>query len=245
MGQAMSPLSRRLWAAGIVGGVCAIVVLAVLVLKYGRFDPSPPSLEKNPNPAIPGELLFVDEDGCVVRALASGESRSRVDCPGAGIWGVSWIDREKIAIGLASAADSGRPTWTEFDLATGSERDTGIIADYSWGTPRTESPQGEQVVIEEDGGVILVAGVVRTKIASFEVPRHRQPQLVTWSPDGEWMLLTYWVERDEARELWILSKDGRTKGTIARLDAFGPVGASWWIDGRGYLPAIGGLPAGR
>lgn len=59
------------------------------------------------------------------------------------------------------------------------------------------------------------------------------------------MLLTYWAQRDERRELWILSKDGQTKGTLARMTSWAPLTASWWIDGAGYLPAVDGLPAGR
>lgn len=245
MGSNSGKLARRLWAAGTIAGVTAALVLVVLVFKFGRYDPSPPSLERNPNPAIPGEILFIDGDGCIVRARASGESRSRVSCPGLDTWKVSWVDQDTIARVSADRPRPGEPTWTELDLATGEEHDTGIAAGNFEGKRGAESPQGERVVIEEDGDVILVSGVERTEIASFEVPRHGQPQLVTWSPDGAWMLLTYWAQRDERRELWILSKDGQTKGTLARMTSWAPLTASWWIDGAGYLPAVDGLPAGR
>ncbi len=244
MGPATSPLTRRLWAAGILAGVGAALVLVVLVLKFGRYDPSPPSLEKNPNPAIPGEIIFLDGDGCIVRAPASGESRSRVHCPGQGVYGLSWVDRDTIA--FVDTYKSGPPAWIEYDLATGEKRDTGITAEFSGPVRGGESPQGEQVVIEEDGDVILVAGTERTKIAQFEVPRYNQPILVTWSPDGAWLLLGYWARRDETWELWILGKDGKTKGTLTRSgNAWGSSAASWWIDGFGYLPEVRGLPAGR
>lgn len=242
MGSTTSPLTKRLWAAGILAGVGAALVLVVLVLKFGRYEPSPPSLQKHPNPSIPGEILFLDSDGCIVRALASGESRSRLDCPGLGTYAVSWVDGDTIAFsGMSSSSD--RPTWHEYDLATGQSRDTGFPAEPMGPRESLESPRGERVTIENDGDVILVAGTTRTKIASFDVPEYHVPSLITWAPDGDWLLLGYWSSRDETHEFWILSRDGKTRGTLARSRGWGSSAASWWVDGHGYLPRVNGLPA--
>ena len=46
-------MRQRAYVAGILGGVAALLVLVVVVLQFGRYDPSPPSLQENPNPAIP------------------------------------------------------------------------------------------------------------------------------------------------------------------------------------------------
>src|SRR5688572_13896657 len=82
--------------AGLVG----LVAVALAVFQFGRENPSPPSLTKNPNPAIPGELLYRNEDNCLVRAKASGESSEQIYCgepvPGKGGGNAIWIDERTI-----------------------------------------------------------------------------------------------------------------------------------------------------
>ena len=216
----------RLYVAAVFAGVAAIAVLSVLILGPGHFDPSPPSLRENPVPRIPGEILYVDRDGCIIRAMASGESREQVTCSGRDLNTVSWID--ETTIGYASFGP-GRPVWTELNLATGRTTLTDRYPQRE--PPNPVSVKGERIDYDRDGSVYRVTNGDRTKIFDFEGPKHHQPSLVTWSPDGEWLLLRY---RDE---LWIVSRDGRVQGTLARTREWAQ-DASWRIEGIGYLPKI-------
>ena len=227
-------MRSRLYVAAIFAGVAAVAVLVVVVFVAGRFDPSPPSLVDRPVPSIPGEILYVDDDGCIVRARASGERRERVKCIGDALSIVAWVDADTIGYAV------GRPDqgWVELDLATGEERTVDAFARP--GPPDPVSPRGERVEITDDGSVYRLTGGERTKIFDFDGPEHRRPWLVTWSPDGEWVLLRY------NDELWIVSRDGSVKGTLAQTRPW-PSEGSWWIDGHGYRPSVvllqsGGVP---
>jgi hypothetical protein len=215
----------RLYVAAVFVGVAAVVVLVVVVFLAGRFDPSPPSLVDRPVVAIPGEILYVDDDGCIIRARASGERRERVKCIGDALSIVTWVDADTIGYGM------GRPdqAWVELDLATGEERFSDAFARP--GPPDPVSPRGERIDIDADGSVYRLSGAERTKIFDFDGPEHQRPWFVTWSPDGEWILLRY---KDE---LWIVSRNGSVKGTLASTRPW-PNEGSWWIDGHGYRPAV-------
>ncbi|MGD9889774.1 MAG: hypothetical protein AB7R89_14530 [Dehalococcoidia bacterium] len=225
-------MTARLAVAGVIAGVAAVLVLVVVVVIAGRFDPSPPSLQRHSVPAIPGEILYVDTDGCIVRARASGESRERVTCVTDEPAAVAWVDADTIGF-LA-----GRPgqTWTELDLKTGEERLTALYPQHQ--PPNAESVRGEGIDIDDDGSVYRVNGDERTRIFDFDGPEHRRPQFVTWSPDGDWILLRY------EEELWIVSRDGSIRGTLASTRPF-PYEGSWWIDGHGSLPRLDLQPSGR
>lgn len=226
----------RLLAAAVILAVAALALLVVFVFAFGRHDPSPPSLEKHPNAGIPGELVFVDDDGCIVRAAASGLSREQVYCLPDNVGGpIAWIDDHTVGIVIY---DQRGAVLHEVDLQTKVERDTGRIV--APGKVPIDSGlvsvNGESVSVDKDGAVFVVKAGVRTKIADFDVSEYNGPQPVLWSPDGEWMVLQYYPRNSERGvEFWILSRDGRTAGTIA-TNARGQ-GVSWRIDGVGITPA--------
>jgi len=237
MGPENGSLRGRLWAAAIVAGVAAIVVLVVLVFKFGRYDPSPPSLVEHPNDAIPGEIIYIDREGCIQRAAASGATRSQVYCPVGGVLAVTWVDRKTIA--FADFKGSGSGTWTKVDLETRQTTETGINPQRI--EPSPVSSKGERVAVSPKGDVVISSGGSQTTIARFDVPEYRAPTLATWSPDGEWLLLAYWSQRGDGQELWVLSRDGATRGTLAGGQTLGPFSVSWWIDGSGYWPEVNEL----
>lgn len=218
-------MKTRLTVAGIIAGVAAVLVLVVIVVIAGRFDPSPPSLQSRPVPAIPGDILYVDQDGCIIRARASGETRERVTCVTDGPNAISWVDGD--TIGFASGRFG--QAWTELDLQTGDERTSGLSPQRQ--PPNVVSVRGEHIDIDGEGSVYRIDGGERTKLFDFDGPRSRRPQFVTWSPDGDWILLRY------EEELWIISRDGSIQGTLASTRPW-PNESSWWIDGHGYLPRI-------
>lgn len=219
-------MKTRAYVALIFAAVAAVAILVIVLLGIGRFDPSPPSLRSRPVPAIPGEILYVDADGCIIRARASGESREAVICPGPDTSIVSWIDGETIGWAEYSA---GQPTWTVLALGT---RTITVSDTYAQPQPSSAvSPRGERAGFDRDGSLYRITDGERTKIFDFDGPEHRQPSLVTWSPDGEWLLLQY------ENALWIVSRDGSVQGTLARTRPWAQ-GASWWIDGIGYLPTV-------
>lgn len=229
-------LRDRMVAASVLAALAALAVVVVLVFAFGRHDPSPPSLSKHPNAAIPGELVFVDNDGCIVRAAASGATREQAYCLPSNVGGpIGWIDDHTVGIVIY---DQRGAVLHELDLKTKTERDTGRIV--SPGKVPIDaggvSVNGESVSVDRDGAVFVVKAGERAKVADFDVAEYGGPQFTTWSPDGEWMVLQYFPRHgDGGSELWILSRDGKTAGTIA-TNARGQ-GVSWRIDGVGITPA--------
>jgi len=61
------------------------------------------------------------------------------------------------------------------------------------------------------------------------------PNPVIWSPDGQWILLHYWG-RSDTTELWIVSRDGAIRGTLA--SHAGGRAAAWYIEGAGSYPPL-------
>jgi hypothetical protein len=236
-------MKQRAVVAAILGGLVAVFVLVVLIIGLGRHDPSPPSLAEKPIPAIPGELLWVDTHGCIVRAAASGATREQVYCPAQSniLGAVTWL--ENGGIGYYSQGAPGA-VLIEIDLVTKQERNTGRILQKSpIGGPSAVSSRGEGVSVESGGDVFVTSGGVRTKIAGFDAP-NGGVQPVTWSPDGAWILFQYYGRDGNGSELWILSRDGQTAGTIA-TGVRDPFGASWRIEGVGVSPALtSAQPAG-
>ena len=73
-------MKTRLYVASVLAGLALLVIMIVVVLNYGRHDPSPPSLRDHPNPAIPGKVIYVDEDQCIRRVPASGGDAEELYC---------------------------------------------------------------------------------------------------------------------------------------------------------------------
>jgi len=236
-------MRTRLYAAGILGGLTVLAVAVFVVFQFGRKDPSPPSLQDHPNPAIPGEVLYLDSTYCFVQAAASGASRTLRACvpgPDSGM-GIYWLADDTAAV---VRYDSRGPVLWEVDLATGQQRDTGKVLTAADGKPspigpgvNKPSPDGAYASTDSDGGLFLIENGVRTEIASFDVPRYHQPVVIGWSPDGKWILLTYMSPRGDRMELWVVSRDGQTKGTLA-TDLAPVSGAAWRMDGLPTQPAV-------
>ncbi len=237
-------MKSRLLVAGVLLGLAAIVVVPLLIFQFGRHDPSPASLTDQPNPAIPGEILYFDEDGCVVRAKASGEDTRVATCDisSSPASFVTWLGPDTIAVAQSNFGKFGPPGGTfavsTLNLRTG-DRGTGKVESSSeltsFGGPQAqESVHGERVSVSPSGEVTILAGTSKTEIADFDVAEYRTPQFLTWSPDGEWMLLSYWD--DDSSELWVLSRNGKTRGTLSS-GLRQPV-ASWYIEGQGAWPKV-------
>ncbi|HET7737767.1 MAG TPA: hypothetical protein VFK32_04265 [Tepidiformaceae bacterium] len=219
----------RLWVAGVIGGLAAMVVLAAVVLKFGIKDPSPPSLVDDPNPEIPGQIAYIARDVCIRLVEASGSQPREVTClsPNTGIGGLIWLDERHIAV--AAFGQSGIE-WTSVDVSNG---DRAPVPSPTPGgaLDNMVSPRGEELFIEWDSGdVFRLEGGDRIRIFDFDGPDNWAPEYVTWSPDGEWVLLRY----GEKGELWIVRRDGSFAGTLTDDVSYG--GATWWIDGLDPLP---------
>ena len=236
----------RLYAVLVIGAVVGVALLVVVIFQFGRHDPSPPSLRSSPNPSIPGAIVYFDRDGCIIRADASGAAHQEVYCQEThGPEFVSWVDANTVAFARFT---SPTPVWVLVDIQTRKATETGSIASqkdsFRFPGPNAVSPLGETVSVDQrDGKVFRIVDGVRIQIADFDVREYGGPNILTWSPDGQWILLQYYPPRnnDGRSELWILSRDGLVRGTLA-TDARGAP-ASWWIDGIGFLPAVEGLPS--
>ncbi|MBA4182087.1 MAG: hypothetical protein C0506_15990, partial [Anaerolinea sp.] len=73
--------------------------------------------------------------------------------------------------------------------------------------------------------------------------KYKVPQFLTWSPDGEWVMLTFWSDGKPGQELWILARDGSIAGTLATAGY--NANPSWYIEGKGVLPKSTLTPVAR
>lgn len=232
----MSETKSRLWVAGTLGAFAVLAVLALMLLQYGRKDPSPPSLRDRPNPAIAGRIVYVDDDWCVWIIEASGASREQLGCTDFTEW-VSWVDAD--TIGYANYAEPGQAHWFEVDIATKEVRDVGTIADWPR-EPSATRPDGVTVHIDYgDGTVYRVDGLERTVLYAADYPDGYAPRALFWSPDGRWLVLQYWPPRADGAEIWIVAEDGSFAGTLATGVRNSVLPASWWMDGLGFAPDTG------
>jgi hypothetical protein len=222
----------RLYVAAVFAAVIGAALLALLVVRLGQDDPSPPSLQDNPRLEIPGALVFIDKKGCISTIDASGENLRQVACPvGQGIQEVTWVKAGQVAY-----RSYGRNTgeWLSIDLATGKESVLGP-GSYAYGNTSVVSSKGEVLIVDRSGDIYVEKNTVTTRIFDFKGSTDEGlPDFVTWSPDGEWVVLRYW--RDN--ELWIIRRDATVAGSLDGLASSGPYGNfSWIIPGVGVAPA--------
>jgi hypothetical protein len=226
-------LRERLFAGGILLGVLLLLGVVGWVFLYGRLDPSPPSLRDNPQPSFPGEVLYVDNDGCIISARASGEEYREITCQRE-IDGVSWLSDGRIVYSTYGFGPA-RYSWFVLDPATGqSERLDSTLSYWEIFNPQPhQSPKGETYSFDGSGDVILVDrdGNLRT-VFEYNGPDGYSPEFRTWSPSGDHLLVYY--GKDE--ELWVIAADGSAAGTLASGVRWNQ--SSWRIDGVGLLPEI-------
>ena len=235
-------MKTRLYVAGTLAGLAALAVAVVVVFAFGRHNPSPPSLSNAPNPAIPGEILYINEDQCFVRAQASGAGEEQLAClpqqffPGS----LYWIDD-----GTAAAIQFGvaGPMLHEIDLRTGQISPGGRPVSIPEKQPPFEpyggsmAPDETYASFDENGTLSLLKDGTRTEIASFDIPRYNQPRGILWSPDSQWILAQYYPRHGNGPELWVISRDGNTRGTLTK-DVWQGEGVAWRIEGVGTQPPL-------
>lgn len=233
-------MKQRAYVAGILGGLAALVVLAIVIVQFGRYDPTPPSLEKHPIAAIPGELVWWDKEGCIMLGAASGANRRELHCPPIDHYGASNLQR----------VDANSVQYYEYSGAPGPQVVT-VFLDSGQVTRTPSSgiskpldgyngvaPDGTSAFSRDDGSIwVTEAGQSQHQIADFDVAKYHAPRIASWSPDSQWMVLIYERPRDnyDQSEIWILSRDGKTSGSLTE-HARGYNGVSWWIEGLGAWP---------
>ncbi len=226
-------MRQRATIAAILGGIAVVFVLAVLVIGPGRHHPSPPSLQDHPNAAIQGELLYVDSNGCIVTTKASGASRDRIHCPSGPnpVQQVVWMEDGSIEY---LRYDNAGPTWIRVDPQTKAETNVGASGGPSTGGWLVAPLNANDEYVEiRDGGEIWVGRTgALAKIRTFDVSDSSRPSMVAWSPDSQWMALQYVSPRSDEAEIWLLSRDGQTAGTLATNLQPTPA-LSWRIEGVG------------
>lgn len=229
---------RERWiAAGLLFAIAATGALVVVVLRFGIENPSPPSLADAPRAAIPGEIVYRSDQHCVTRIEASGATPGREIClPALEFYGeVAWADERTLVV------ISGRSLVT-VDLETGLEIAREDVSQGPVFAPADRSPAGDVAAIDRDGRLQVISGTSTTEVADFDTSGWRL-RVVTWSPDSQWLVLGYVPPRSDRSELWIVSRDGSVKGTLA-VDAWQLVYVSWRIDGVGVTPERSEGPSG-
>ncbi len=221
---------RRLAFGGAVG------VLAVLAASCGAGETPPVGQAGTPAPRSAGDALgtiaFVDDDGCITRvAAATGQATGTPFCAEsrAGITSVSWLDAGSAAFATAEARALG---WRKVTFATG-DVETMLVAEAPRVfiiPPQFYSPRGEQLEVDDTGVVYRAAETGGVRIFP-PAGQDADPstRLVTWSPDGDWVLLSTSTDK----ELWMVGRDGASPRRIA---ASSKGVASW------FMPAVGATP---
>lgn len=231
-------MRQRAYVAAVLGGLALLVVVGVVVLQFGRHNPSPRRLEGNPNTTIPGELIWFNERGCIMRGAASGASRAEVYCSRQP-QSVASLHRIDVRTAAFVEWAGPSPQLVTVDLETREATFKPYAPeDGPKFIPRPSplAPDGAGASVDESGRLVIVVDGVRTQIADFDVAKHGQPQVVTWSPDSQWLVLRYYSRRgDGDAEIWIISRDGRMQGTFAKR-VRGAESVSWWIDGLAPTP---------
>jgi hypothetical protein len=224
-------VKARLAIAGTLAGLAILAAVVVVAFQFGRVDPSPPSLLDRPNPAIPGEILYQEHEGCLVRATASGAGRAEVCSAAVFYYGpFYWVDTETVLV-------FGGQEIIELDLATGETSSAGIPgSQYVYPERPPVSVRGERATAE-GGTLYAVSSGGRQEITSFDVGS-RWIEPVLWSPDGDWLVVQYYPPRGSDSELWIVSRDGETRGTLTD-EAIGSW-VAWRIEGIGATPEYKG-----
>jgi hypothetical protein len=230
-------MKSRLYVVGVLGGVALLIVALVVAFSFGRHDAAPPSLKDRPQPDIPGEILYLDKDSCFRRATASDGQVAKLACiPQEYSAGLYWLDEDTAE--LVRYGSRGPELW-DVDLRSGTLKDTGrILANTNLKPPVSGgayAPNGAYAFGDSKGGVSVLVDGRQTQIAQFDVGEHNGPQVLLWSPDSNWLLLQYYPRYSGASELWIVSRDGQTQGTLAH-DASQL--AAWRINGLGAQPQL-------
>ena len=237
----------QLFVAAVFAGFAVLALLSVLIFQFGRHDPSPPSLQDTPNPAIPGEVLYLGNNQCITRIDASGANKREIGCPGRLDYLVR-LDERTIVYGVYGPA--GAPA-TQRDLVSGQESvyPTTVTPDrmpvFGYYSSEQRSVMGEYITVDPDGSVYRSKSTEpgRTRIFDCDCAEYRTPQFFTWSPDGQWVMLTYWNNNKPEQELWILARDGSFAGTLTA--AGHNASPSWYIEGKGVLPKSTLTPVAR
>ncbi|MGD9932104.1 MAG: hypothetical protein AB7T37_00145 [Dehalococcoidia bacterium] len=191
-----------------------------------------------------GTLVYVDPSGCIVRVdLAADTQAGQTVCPqtAQGVIAVAWLDARRIAY---VTPESERIGWRYYDYATGGDGmlipGEGPPAIHA-GPVQPYSIFGELVEVDAVGTVTIRAG--DTVRAIYSGPPSSNdlalPQLLTWSPDAQWIVL----ERSRQRALTIVSRDGSRVLDIA--DASRGL-ISWFMPAAGATPHMDftcGLPS--
>jgi len=117
-------MRTRLYVAAVIAGLALLVITVIVVANYGRHDPSPPSLRDDPNLAIPGSIIFLDEKQCILRAVASGAGIEEVYCLSRNDYPseIYFVDDTTI---LFTRYDSRGPVLFELNTQTRAIRDLG------------------------------------------------------------------------------------------------------------------------
>ncbi|WBL35122.1 hypothetical protein O0235_10015 [Tepidiforma flava] len=226
----MTSPSARWFAIAVIGGVAAVIVTAVVLLGIGVSDPSPTSLEKNPNPAIPGDILYVDEASCIVLARASGEARGQVHCTGVIPQLLYFLDDRRIAYLVPNPYPNNLVI---VDLESGRELERRTI-DQSRTMLDFTAPDGTRIFQRDGARLDLIRDGQVTGTIAFD-GLDWPPNLVGWSPDSQWLAFAYYPPRGRGAELWLVSRDGRVRGTLATGVVGGAV--AWrFPDGRAWPP---------
>ncbi len=227
-------------------GLVALVAFALLGLAACNVETLPATSSgakpattagNQPVTADIGLIAYVDTNGCIARIAANGDpSSAKAFCPRTrtGVSYLSWLDGERV---VYMTPEPAATAWRMFDFTTGadtalSDEDAPkirVLSDAPW----YRSIDGEFVEFSPEGVISRVEGQDRVMI--FDPLRGGDtaglPRMLTWSPDGKWLL----IARSTERSLWVISRNGAARYRVA---ASSRAHVSWWMPNMGALPHL-------
>ena len=239
---------------GIIASVVVLAVVLVVVLVFGVIPyPDFASLSAQPDPSIPGTIAFMqgDDPPCAMTIPASGGPAFEVGCG----WemggdGLAWtVDGMLVTLDFRGPT----PDYVVLDPATGAVIER-LPADVDSPEPLFERPDlathdgmtvmaGSSAMLSRDradkGAVIWVSregDAAPTVLLEVDGPRDYRFQWATWSPDGNWVLVS-----DSLDRLLIVSATGDPTPRILVEDVQSWSRPSWYIPGltEGTFPIPG------
>lgn len=227
---AVTPERRPFLAAGGAVLIVAAAVAAIVILGGVRY-PAFSTVAEQPEPAVVGRIAFARWDGneqCVV-VVEQGREPRELTCENHGGFGaLGWTADGRLSV--ERWAGSGEEELV-LDPETGDVMDRRLLPPDDGAEP---AGVGNSPAWERDDGSRLVTGgtdreawveLVRSdgeasRLLQVEGPRHYRFDDATFSPDGEWVLIT-----DSEERLLIAPTGGGPTRLLTQDGGTEPV---WW-----------------
>jgi hypothetical protein len=222
----------RLSVAGaVVVGLLVVAFVVQALVDFGKTAEFP-SLAAQPDPSLEGAVAYLDWNypNCVRVVAAAGAPTKTLGREGSSL---TWLEDGRLQI-LGTQGEDPAPAWGRVvDIGTEESEELSaseLPAQIPQPSDPTVGPNGERVVVTNDGGaveVVLDDGSGSRVLMTADGGSQYQVGMQGWSPDGAWVLLTDSAARlllvtvQEPSTTWVLAEEFQDQAVITGQDVFG------------------------